>query len=283
MRKVLHVIVLASGLVAGPQFIAINCAYAADESNAAKSPAKAAPGGEQGLVGYWSFNEGNGNAAKDSSKHGNDGRITGAKWAKGVIGSALEFNGVNDYVNMRSPGSGITDKAVSVEAWIQSTGYNVNANLGFSGPEGLDFGIWIQGGRFFAGVWNSEGTQYSAISPNSPTPGLWYHVAMTCDFSADKVVRCYINGILSCTSAAAGTAIRSAHTTVDVGGRTPNASYFKGIIDDVRIYNRALSEEEMRLHPRRGWYQEGPPEGAARVVKPPLGARTLGRPRWGHG
>ena len=233
-------------LDAGLQLAAIHCANAAEESKAATTPSQAVVGGEQGLVGYWSFDEGTGNAVKDGSKKGNDGAITGAKWAKGVFGGALEFNGVNDYANMRCPGSGITDKAVSVEAWIQSTGNNVNANLVFAGPEGLDFGIWIQGGRFFAGVWNSEGAQYSAISPSSPTPGLWYHVAMTCDFNADKVVRFYINGILSCTSAATGTAIRAGHTTIDVGGRTPNASYFKGIIDEVKIYNRALSEAEIR-------------------------------------
>jgi len=233
-------------LAVGLQIAALHFASAADPPNAALSPGEAAPSREQGIVGDWSFNEGTGNAVKDGSKNSNDGAITGAKWAKGIFGSALEFNGVNDYVNMRSPGNGITDKAVSVEAWIQSTGNNVNANLVFAGPEGLDFGIWIQGGRFFAGVWNSEGTQYSAISPSSPTPDLWYHVAMTCDFNTDKIVRFYVNGILNCTSTAVGTAIRSGHTTIDVGGRTPNASYFKGIIDEVKIYNRALTEEEIR-------------------------------------
>ena len=105
--------------------------------SAAKSPAETAPGGEQGLIGYWSFDEGKGEAAKDSSKYGNDGKLTGAKWAKGVIGSALEFNGVNDFANMSSPGSGLFDKAVSVEAWIQSTGNNGNANLVFAGPDEL--------------------------------------------------------------------------------------------------------------------------------------------------
>jgi len=237
---------LAIVLVAGLQFSAVNGVYAADVSNAAKSPAEAVPGGEQGLVGYWRFDEGKGDAAKDSSKNRNDGTITGAKWAKGVMGSALQFNGATDYVSIGSPGSGIIGKVVSVEAWIQSTGNNVNANLVFAGPESHDFGIWIQGGRFFAGIWNSADTQYSAISASSPTQGQWYHVAMTCDFNADKIVRCYINGKLDCTCAATGTAIKSGHTTIDIGGRTPNASYFHGIIDEVRIYNRALSEEEIK-------------------------------------
>jgi hypothetical protein len=146
---------------------------------------------------------------------------------------------------MASPGSGITDKAVSVEAWIQSTGNNVNANLVFAGPESPDFGIWIQGGRFFAGIWNSAGTQFSAISASSPTPGQWFHVAMTCDFDAGKVVKFSINGILNCKSAATGTAIKSDHTTIDIGGRTPHSWYFNGIIDEVKLHNRSLSEEKI--------------------------------------
>ena len=212
---------------------------------AAESP-QSAPSVEPGLVGYWNFDEGDGTAVKDSSKCGHDGAVSGAKWVKGAVGNALKFNGVTDFANMRCPGSGVIDKAVSVEAWIQSAGNNVNANLVFAGPESLDFGIWIQGGRFFAGIWNSDGAQCSVVSPGSPTPGQWYHVAMTCDFNADKTVKLYIDGKLSCSSAAVGTAIRSAHTSIDIGGRTPNSSYFNGIIDDVKIYNRALSEEEIR-------------------------------------
>jgi hypothetical protein len=246
MRRALQVIFSAVVFAAGSPFAAIDRVYAADKLSEATLLGETAPGGEKGLVGYWSFDEGKGKTAKNSAKNGNDGEIAGAKWAKGVIGSALEFNGVNDYANMGSPGKGITDKAVSVEAWIQPTGNNVNANLVFAGPESPDFGIWIQGGRFFAGIWNSAGTQYSAISAGSPVPGQWYHVAMTCDFDAGKVVRFYINGMLSGTSAATGTAIKSDHTTVDIGGRTPNSWFFNGIIDEVKIYSRALSEAEIR-------------------------------------
>ena len=236
MRKVLHNIISVALLASVTLVTPINRANAAE----------AAPDGEPGLVGCWSFNEGDENAVKDTSKSGHDGAISGARRVKGVVGSALEFNGTSDFVNVSSPGSGLVDKAVSVEAWIQSTGNNVNANLVFAGPESLDFGIWIQGGRFFAGIWNSEGAQCSAVSPSGPTPGQWYHVAMTCDFNTDKTVKLFIDGKLISTNPAVGTAIRSAHTSIDIGGRTPNASYFNGIIDEVKIYNRALSEVEIR-------------------------------------
>ncbi|MEI6705198.1 MAG: LamG-like jellyroll fold domain-containing protein, partial [Deltaproteobacteria bacterium] len=246
MRKGLHWIFSTVVLAAGLSFTVINCAHAADDPNSVKSPAETAPAGDQSLVGYWRFDEGSGDAVKDSSKSGNAGVISGAKWTKGVFGNALKFNGVNDYANIRCPGNGLIDKAVTVEAWIQSTGNNVNANLVFAGPESLDFGIWIQGGRYFAGIWNSEGAQHSATSQNSPTLDQWYHVAMTCDLAADKVIKFYINGKLNCSTTATGTAIKSGHTSIDIGGRTPNASYFNGLIDEVKIYSRALSEDEIR-------------------------------------
>ena len=246
MRQVLLAILSALLLAEGPHFPATNCVYAAGELSDAKSLTKTAPGEEKGLIGYWRFDEGTGTTAKDSSKNRNDGTVTGAKWVKGVMGSALQFNGVNDYVNVPAPKRGAPDKAVTVEAWIQPTGNNVHASLVFAGDEGLDFGIWLQGGAFWAGIWNSAGAQYSAVSSTSPTPGQWYHVAMTCDLKAGKVVKLYVNGILNCTKPAAGTAIRSGHTSMDIGGRMPNSWYFHGIIDEVKVFHRALSEEEIR-------------------------------------
>ena len=246
MKRVLPLIVSAALLAEGLPFPALNYVYGAGELNDVKSLAQTAPGEEKGLVGYWRFDEGTGKTAKDSSRNGNDGTITGAKWVKGVMGSALEFNGVNDYVNVPTPKRGAPDKAVTVEAWIQPTRNNVNASLVFAGPESLDFGIWLQGGVFWAGIWNSAGAQYSAVSSTSPTPGQWYHVAMTCDLESSKAVTFYVNGILNCTKPAAGTAIRSGHTSMDIGGRMPNSWYFHGIVDEVKCFHRALSEEEIR-------------------------------------
>jgi hypothetical protein len=234
VSRVLHAILSAAVLAAVLQAPAITCADGAGID------------AEQGLVGYWNFDEGAGTAVHDHSPSGADGHITGATWAKGIRGGALEFDGVDDFVSVRHPGSGATDKAITVEAWIQPTGSNVNANLVCAGPESLDFGMWIQGGRLVGGLWNSTGTQFSATSAGGPTPGRWCHVAMTCDLDAGKTVALYVNGIPSGTIAATGTAIRSGHTTIDIGGRTPNSWHFRGLIDEVKVYNRVLGAEELR-------------------------------------
>ncbi len=78
----------------------------------------------RGLVGYWSFDEGSGATSTDISGNGNDGTLTNSpKWTTGKVSSALQFDGINDYVNMEdnttaSPLS-FTSQAFSIEAWIK--------------------------------------------------------------------------------------------------------------------------------------------------------------------
>ena len=75
---------------------------------------------EEGLVGYWKFDEGRGNIAKDSSGEGNDGRIFGATWAKGKSGYALYFDGKTDYVDCGNKESlnAIGSSDFTLGAWV---------------------------------------------------------------------------------------------------------------------------------------------------------------------
>jgi hypothetical protein len=74
------------------------------------------------LVGSWHLDEGSGTIAYDSSGNGNDGAIYGATWTTGKNGSALEFDGVDDYVNCgNDPSLNIADE-ITVIAWIYPTG-----------------------------------------------------------------------------------------------------------------------------------------------------------------
>jgi hypothetical protein len=74
---------------------------------------------EDGLVGYWSFNEGNGTILHDNSGNGYDGTIDGATWTTGVLGGALSFDGINDYVQFSSPVLNIP--SYSVCAWVKAS------------------------------------------------------------------------------------------------------------------------------------------------------------------
>ena len=72
-----------------------------------------------GLVGWWRFDEGTGNTAKDSSQYGNDGTIYGTPtWVNGKYGKALSFDGANNYVNCGNSSSLDLTSALTVSCWI---------------------------------------------------------------------------------------------------------------------------------------------------------------------
>ena len=74
---------------------------------------------EEGLVLYLSFDEGAGDTARDSSGHGNNGEINGPKWVEGADGKALEFDGVDDYVEVPYNDMFNINDAMTLAAWVK--------------------------------------------------------------------------------------------------------------------------------------------------------------------
>jgi len=205
----------------------------------------------RGLVAYWSFDEGTGNIAYDISGNGNNCTIYGAKWTKGKYGSALQFDGVDDYVEVpHSVSLNITD-AITIEAWI-----NTSSDGGWwdSIVSKMDWGGGTRPGytllhrrkevEFIA---KSEGGVYYTISP---LYGTWIHVAGRYD---GECLRLYVNGVERGTPKQLTDGLGSTITPLKIGRLAyEDVGYFHGIIDEVRIYNRALSPEEIRYHYNRG-------------------------------
>ena len=219
---------------------------------------------EEELVGYWSFDEGSGSVAYDGSGYGNHGAIHGATWATGISGYALELDGVDDYVEVfDSPGLNPTN-AITLEAWYKPTiswsghgndpvidkGYGAykepyfQYHLGVRGDQypgvvtPLDFEFDVAAG----GVWNwlNCGTSHSWSFGN------WYHLVGTCDGSTMKL---YVNGNLIDSKSVSGT-ITNYEKSVYFGKHTnPHADvYLPGLIDEIRIYSRALTASEILNH-----------------------------------
>ena len=87
------------------------------------------------LVAHWTFDEGSGNIAYDSSGNGNNGTINGAEWGDGKYGKALQFNGQDNYVEMPTSNSLEMDANVTIAAWINGIagGDEVLRRLGQAG------------------------------------------------------------------------------------------------------------------------------------------------------
>ena len=197
----------------------------------------------RGLVGYWKFNEGSGLTAQDLSGKRNHGTlINGPKWSLGRehIGNALSFDGVDDYVDIPSI---TTSSIITFEAWFKRISLGVSyprLHSRGASPWSLEFGINdnIDKLSYFLAFTDDTTTGWQEIY--TVTNEIWYHTAITWD---GTWVRLYVNGgEVHSSNAWAGKTLNQGPS--NIGG--PN--YFNGIIDEVRIYNRALSAEEIKAH-----------------------------------
>jgi hypothetical protein len=193
----------------------------------------------QGLVGYWPFDEGSGTIAKDYSGNGNNGTlVNGPTWTTGKVGGALSFDGVDDYVNVNNvnPFQG----NFTVALWLNFSQVNKstdNAIVGNGTPtfnQGLHLGE--RGGKAYFGFYNNDTAGNQSLVINR-----WYHIT----FIYDGAQKIYIDGSRDAIRSTSGYQSSLLNTEI---GRYPWAQghLMKGLIDEVRIYNRALSDAEIK-------------------------------------
>ena len=198
-----------------------------------------------GLMAGYAFNEGAGATALDTSGNGNTGAISGATWtAAGKYGGALQFNGTNAVVTVPSAASLQLTTGMTLEAWVYPTvaptgwkaivGKNVDGYylMASSTPNNRP----AAGGTWTAGNQNTAGP--AALAVNT-----WTHLAATFD---GATVRLYVNGV-QVASQGQTTTLMPTTGTLQIGGDAYPGEYFTGRIDEVRVYNRALSAGEIQV------------------------------------
>jgi hypothetical protein len=199
-----------------------------------------------GLVAYYPFN---GNA-NDESGNGNDASISGAVLTAdrfGVINKAFHFNGAGDSINASVASMPLGNSPRSIVAWIKpdTGGHPINGVIDYGNGDctGLMFAIsYDKSGNDNLGFWG--GCQDYASSLITPS-NQWSFVALTYDGSN---IRLYANG--GSETNAIGS-LNAQNSRLWIGAETLNdggsfRDYFRGSIDDVRIYNRALSASEVQ-------------------------------------
>jgi len=148
-----------------------------------------------GLVGWWRFDEGIGNAAGDSSGNGNNGTILGATWVAGNFGNALSFQAsdASKYVDIPDALSISPTTQVSVSCWLYGTQL---ANTGYVWKSYYNYVLYSESNgipRFI--VWDTSGNPSSAIASNALPLNSWTNVIGV--FGPDNKARIYINGVQS--------------------------------------------------------------------------------------
>jgi PKD repeat protein len=197
------------------------------------------------LVAAFSFDEGSGTTIADASGTASNGTISGATWAsQGKYGKALSFDGVNDWVTVSDTSSLDLTHSMTIEAWVYPT-------------------VAPTGWRTIVVKEQSGGVVYylhASSASNQPATGVfigaeqrlqggsrlaantWTHLAATYDGTRQRL---YINGIEVANRPQTGQ-IQTSNSPLHIGGNSVWGEYFQGRIDEVRIYNRALSAVEIQ-------------------------------------
>ena len=196
-----------------------------------------------GLVAAYGFNENTGTTTADSSGNNLTGTIAGAAWTTaGKNGNALSFDGANDMVSIAD--NSVLDVAtVTLMAWVRPTtlGDWRTAVLKESNG-GLAYALYAEDNLSRPAAYINLGQDRDATGTTALVANTWTHIAMTYDGTA---IGFYTNGALVATTTVSGTLATSTQP-LRIGGNAIWSEFFAGQIDDVRVYNRALSLAEIQ-------------------------------------
>lgn len=188
------------------------------------------------------------NSTLDSSAYGNNGVSNGANCTgvTGHVNGACSFDGVDDFINVSYSGSvDWTGDNITVAAWINTPTPAKNYGMIVTTGGGVSEGYEL---RFNAATGKPEFLVTGTTSPDRASSdtvlnsNTWYHLAGTYNGS---VISLYINGALDKSVSSSGKFIQT-NRTVLIGRRYDSSSYnFNGTIDEVVIYNRSLTADEV--------------------------------------
>lgn len=211
------------------------------------------------VVGMWLFDKGTGKVAVDSSENGNDGEFKGApKWVTGKFGKALEFDGVDDWINMGDdpilkPETN-ADGNVTFVAWYKWEGGRYVLS---SGGQTSSTGVAITHDPGANKIWFGVSTGKRAASTNyidyeKPGSKNWHHLAGAYSDTQGQLT-VYIDGKVFKQAKAGAKALENKFPEFHIGKPNNATGYFiKGTIDEVALFNVALDKDTINSIMNKG-------------------------------
>ena len=202
---------------------------------------------QTGLVAAYGFNEGAGTTAADGSGNNQTGTVNGAAWSSaGKFGGALTFDGATSWVTINNSTLLQLTTGMTIEAWVQTTTpADWRCVILKERSGGLSYALYAGDTPGHPASFirrPADSGDVDATGASMVPTGVWVHVAATYD---GATLRTFVNGAQVASAAAAGS-IQTSTMPLRIGGNSIWGEYFKGAIDEVRIYNRALTAAEIQ-------------------------------------
>jgi len=197
-----------------------------------------------GLVAAYGFEEVSGTTVTDASGNSNHGTITNAvSIASGHSGKALSFNGANAWVTVKDSASLDLSASMTLEAWVYPLAMtNGGQTVILKESSGAEvYALYADEDANLPVSYINDGSYQAVTGPNRLPVNQWTHLVSTYD---GQYQRLYVNGIEVAKSAQSGL-IQQSGGVLRLGGNSVWGEYFNGYIDEVRIYNRALTATEV--------------------------------------
>lgn len=208
------------------------------------------------VTAAFAMDAGSGTNIADSSGNGLSGAINGATWTTGRFNNALQFDGVNDYVSLGTNPLLFPAASVSLSAWMKFSGLYgfLFSNWWGADWRGLNVGVWGDGENgpnatdfgIFAG---GDTADDQLEGPSKYNDDQWHHVVAVYD-QANLQLRLYIDGALIASKTTTVDAIQyganiATEARIGASAHTSGTHYhFAGIIDELKLYGRALSDQD---------------------------------------
>jgi hypothetical protein len=200
-----------------------------------------------GLVAAYAFNEGMGTMTADASGLGHTGAISGASWTTaGRFGGALAFDGQNDVVTVNDTAALDLTTAMTFEAWVYptTTPSGWRQVVGKDGTSQVVYYLHASSSpnnRPATGGF-ANGQYFDLFGTTTLTINVWTHLAATYNGATQRL---YVNGVEVANRAQTGGTLVTTGP-LRIGGNGVSTEFFAGRIDDVRVYNRALTQAEIQ-------------------------------------
>ncbi|MEZ7129487.1 LamG-like jellyroll fold domain-containing protein [Nonomuraea sp. AD125B] len=236
-----------SGLAAGTYYYRVRAFDGANNVGPASAEVSATvtqPPSVPGLVAAYGMNEGTGSTVADTSGGGHTGTLTSTTWTtSGRYGSALSFNGTSSWITIPDAPSLRLTTGMTVEAWIRPTtvtGWRTVVMKQHASGEAYTLTAGSDTNRPHTAIFTTTPADIGA--PSQLPLNTWTHLTATYDATT---LRLYVNGTQVAQTAKTGS-IRTDNGVLRIGGNSLWGEYFAGLIDEVRLYNRALTPTEIQ-------------------------------------